>query len=125
LTTLSAPEIAALRAMLAKATPGPWDVDCPFGREICAGYIARNSEGDDIGREYDVGGTTTRDDAAAIVAVMSAAPSLLDEIEHLRAALDAAESALARLRSSAGHAASVAVHGDPLAGAVGTIGPKS
>jgi len=110
--------------MLAAATPGPWDVDCPFGRTIYAGYVARNSEGDEIGREYDVGGTTTRDDAAAIVAVMSAAPSLLDEIERLRAALDAAESALAHLRSSAGHAASVAVHGGSLAGAVGTIGPK-
>lgn len=97
---ISAHEIAAIRAMLAQL-----DEPSLFGGD---GY-----------------GEQVRRDATNAGLVCRAAPAMLDEIERLRAALDAAESALAHLRSSAGHAASVAVHGDPLAGAVGTIGPRA
>lgn len=80
-------DIAKLRELLAKATPGPWDAMNTFaeqGVEIWDGGpgdmpIARLAY-----RYPKVPGRDAHPDAALIVALHNAAPALLDEVEALR-----------------------------------------
>jgi Xaa-Pro aminopeptidase len=86
--------IAHLREMYAKATPGPLRVH----NDECSGNSYWVVEGADGQEAFDDGSTCGRYDVAclpetrdAIVAAMNALPALLDELEALRAVRDAAE----------------------------------
>ena len=178
---LSAPDLAALRAMLDAASPLPWTAHEYVAPDYAYGLVK-----DRKGRLLMESGI--RANAHAVVAVMNAAPTILDAlaahvesdtlaadlavklanvtaerdearsrcdtldaidalvgvvdcpweypgqvVRDVKAVVEArdaaiaraetAEGALAQLRASPGLAAAVAVHGDPLAGTVGTINP--
>ncbi len=73
-------DINQLRDLLAQATPGPWAVHY--------GYKLPHIKADDGRYILEAGtvyGPRTKADAALIVAAMNALPSLLDEVERLRA----------------------------------------
>jgi len=74
-------DIDALRALLAKATQGPWT----HAQSVSADAITA-LEGD---YEIEVVSDVHRDDnAALIVAAVNALPSLCDEVERLRAEVE-------------------------------------
>ena len=78
--------MADLRALLDAATPGPWTVEFSTG-------VAEDEDGNEIEsawmsgpRMLDMGDyqTLREDDAALIVALVNAAPALLDVVEAAR-----------------------------------------
>jgi len=86
--------IAELRGLMAKGTPGPWDVAwhsyvTELGDFACTIHTAHELSAKVMCHiERDVSG---QQDAALIVAAINALPELLDaagEVERLRAALD-------------------------------------
>lgn len=84
--TLTDEQIAELRALLAKMTPGPWDWSRTalepdsLAWSIQPGIlIADGNDGTPGGDEID------RANALGIVALVNAAEPMLDEIERLRA----------------------------------------
>ena len=75
-------DIEQLRAVLAKATPEPWEADelrTVWGR--CGSVVVANS-------------TEHEDDAAAIVAIVNAAGPLLRELEAARRLIAASQTEL-------------------------------
>lgn len=101
---MTAPDIVALRELLAKATPGPYKrtspgVDCWPG---CAPswrdrrVIQDHLKGDKHARV--VADTMRAPDAALIVAAVNALPALLDRIEQLERERDAAQGDAERYR---------------------------
>lgn len=80
--TITPEKIAELRALLGKATPGPW---CVFVDGDYASVIPSLREGDICVMGMD---NRNAENADLIAALRSAAPALLDEIEWLRNACD-------------------------------------
>ena len=66
--------IGELRELLAKATPGPWKVY----RDRCPGIGVASTK-------YNIGGFESDADNALAVAAVNALPTLINEIERLRA----------------------------------------
>lgn len=90
-TPNEAPDIVGLRALLAKATRGPWRETNGYYREIQGSPRPCEKYGDmvtthtgAIAKQQGYG----RDNAKLIVAAANALPSILDELEALRAARD-------------------------------------
>jgi len=88
-STLTPERIAELRALLAKATPGPWAVGKHksdvgvAGEDFGAGYPARAGT---VASLYDgeyIKNPRSVEDAALIVAMRNALPALLDAAERL------------------------------------------
>ena len=140
MTPLSAPAIAALRAMLAAATPGPWTVvrqgESRWIDTMCSSIEYDPERGDRSPTiaecEYENGSLCAEANASLVAALRNSAADMLDELERLTTERDDYVRLTAYWRgrwereaSDAGHAAAVAVHGDPLAGAVGTIGARA
>ncbi len=99
-------DLAALRALLATASPTPW---VWHGQNSLDGeYCLDGNEECVIGRRWSGGvGYTAIDsdeDRALIVALVNAAPALLDEIDALRARLAQTTDDLATVRISAQNA---------------------
>ena len=69
-------EVEALRALLAKATPGPWSIE-PTWAERCGGSVAIANR-DHMGEDWDVCSVhSTEANAALIAAAVNALPELL------------------------------------------------
>lgn len=87
---------AALRALLAAATPGEWRLDGESlaGFQIAAGPEDRN-RGITVTWCHGCGGIASEADAALIAAGISALPALLDQLDALEAVAAAARSVLA------------------------------
>lgn len=107
---MSAPDLAALRALAEKATPGPWAPDAE-------GSIVLR-----VGTEFKLSGCFYHWDAAYIAAAHPGAVlALLDEVERLRGALvalaDAADVVGEKLHIVQPYLSLYKKHGDTIAAA--------
>lgn len=105
-TAKATPDLAALRALLADATPGPWEQGQAQDGEVLAdgtGYAGDYESTADVFVMDDDGYCRTefnagrRQDAALIVAAVNVLPALLAEVEaagRLRAGVEALADAL-------------------------------
>lgn len=81
-TPITDEELAELRELEAKATPGEWEVHevTDYDEVISRGMMVKGGRGINRGEEFELFG---EDDAALIVALRNALPSLLARIEQL------------------------------------------
>lgn len=102
------------RALLAAATPGPWEADawcnCDDGGWAAIGphHMATEDEGYDDAHESPAHHRAMAD-AALIAGVVNALPELLDEVERLRAEVERLK---ARECPKCGGSGGVVVEGD-------------
>ena len=86
MTTQQTINIPELRRLLAEATPGPWN-DTGIKRDDgLLGWVITGDDGNDVCQTIETYKTTN---AALIAAAVNSLPSLLDERDRLREALQA------------------------------------